>query len=207
MLEMKIKTVILASAMAALTVSLGLAPQAEAGIVVTIDQVGSNVVATGNGTINLTDLTLAAGGEHDNAVLFANRPAIIIGAGVLPTGSIYDTLTGPSNFGAGGFFLASSSTGDHFGLFTTTDFVVPTGYVSGSLLSATATWDDTTLAALGITDGTYVWTWGTGVNADSFTVEVAAVPEPSTCAMMILGFTGIGAMAYRRKSKPVLMAA
>jgi hypothetical protein len=36
---------------------------------------------------------------------------------------------------------------------------------------------------------------------------VAAVPEPSTWAMMILGFVGVGFMAYRRKSKPTLMAA
>jgi PEP-CTERM motif len=36
---------------------------------------------------------------------------------------------------------------------------------------------------------------------------VTAVPEPSTWAMMILGFAGIGFMAYRRKSKPALMAA
>jgi fibro-slime domain-containing protein len=35
----------------------------------------------------------------------------------------------------------------------------------------------------------------------------ATVPEPSTWAMMILGFAGIGFMAYRRKSKPALMAA
>jgi hypothetical protein len=35
----------------------------------------------------------------------------------------------------------------------------------------------------------------------------SAVPEPSTWAMMILGFAGIGFMAYRRKSKPALMAA
>jgi hypothetical protein len=34
-----------------------------------------------------------------------------------------------------------------------------------------------------------------------------AVPEPSTWAMMILGFAGVGFMAYRRKSKPELMAA
>jgi PEP-CTERM motif len=34
-----------------------------------------------------------------------------------------------------------------------------------------------------------------------------AVPEPSTWAMMILGFCGLGFMAYRRKAKPVLMAA
>jgi hypothetical protein len=30
---------------------------------------------------------------------------------------------------------------------------------------------------------------------------LAAVPEPSTWAMMILGFAGVGFMAYRRKSK------
>lgn len=37
--------------------------------------------------------------------------------------------------------------------------------------------------------------------------QVAAVPEPSTWAMMIFGFAGVGFMAYRRKSKSVLMAA
>jgi len=42
-------------------------------------------------------------------------------------------------------------------------------------------------------------TEGTGITA--------AVPEPSTWAMMILGFTGVGFMAYRRKSKPLLIAA
>jgi hypothetical protein len=39
------------------------------------------------------------------------------------------------------------------------------------------------------------------------TFEVAAVPETSTWAMMLLGFAGVGYMAYRRKSKPALMAA
>ena len=35
----------------------------------------------------------------------------------------------------------------------------------------------------------------------------SAVPEPSTWAMLILGFAGIGFMAYRRKAKPALMTA
>ena len=35
-----------------------------------------------------------------------------------------------------------------------------------------------------------------------FNVTVAAVPEPSTWAMLLLGFFGIGVLAYRRKSKP-----
>jgi hypothetical protein len=41
----------------------------------------------------------------------------------------------------------------------------------------------------------------------SGTGTVSAVPEPSTWAMMLLGFAGVGFMAYRRKSKPALMAA
>jgi hypothetical protein len=35
--------------------------------------------------------------------------------------------------------------------------------------------------------------------------QIAGVPEPATWAMMILGFAGVGFMAYRRKSKPALM--
>jgi PEP-CTERM motif len=39
---------------------------------------------------------------------------------------------------------------------------------------------------------------------DSFT---AAVPEPATWAMMMLGFLGVGFMAYRRNNKPVMRLA
>ena len=41
----------------------------------------------------------------------------------------------------------------------------------------------------------------------NFPLSTSAVPEPSTWAMMILGFSGIGFMAYRRKSKPALLVA
>ena len=34
-----------------------------------------------------------------------------------------------------------------------------------------------------------------------FTLQTSSVPEPSTWAMMILGFFGVGFMAYRRKSQ------
>jgi hypothetical protein len=36
--------------------------------------------------------------------------------------------------------------------------------------------------------------------------QVNAVPEPSTWAMMLLGFAGVGFIAYRRKSKPAALA-
>jgi hypothetical protein len=42
---------------------------------------------------------------------------------------------------------------------------------------------------------------------DAVNVSIAAVPEPSTWAMMIIGFCGLGFMAYRRKNKMALSAA
>jgi PEP-CTERM motif len=44
-------------------------------------------------------------------------------------------------------------------------------------------------------------------NLEIGVVGVAAVPEPSTWAMMIVGFAGIGFMAYRRKSTLALRVA
>jgi PEP-CTERM motif len=49
--------------------------------------------------------------------------------------------------------------------------------------------------------------WTTPVSEDWYgfavgTAGVSAVPEPSTWGMMILGFMGVGFMAYRRKAKP-----
>jgi hypothetical protein len=65
---------------------------------------------------------------------------------------------------------------------------------------------DTPFSSVSISDPTY------GLAIDNFEVATGltvagAVPEPSTWAMMILGFAGLGLMAYRRKSKPALMAA
>jgi len=95
----------------------------------------------------------------------------------------------------------------------------------GVVLSDFATGDATTQVApagtvalqLGINDDIFTFYNGlltTVDNTGSFQVSVTgstfvagAVPEPSTWAMMVLGFAGIGFMAYRRKSKPVRTAA
>jgi hypothetical protein len=46
-----------------------------------------------------------------------------------------------------------------------------------------------------------------GVNLSLTSSVTTAVPEPSTWAMMILGFCGLGFMAYRRKSAPTFRLA
>jgi hypothetical protein len=43
-------------------------------------------------------------------------------------------------------------------------------------------------------------------NTGSLTLEVSAVPEPSTWAMLILGFVAIGFMARRRRSTALVAA-
>jgi hypothetical protein len=48
---------------------------------------------------------------------------------------------------------------------------------------------------------------GAFFSASVIDVSITAVPEPATWALMALGFAGLGFMAYRRKSKPALMAA
>ena len=45
------------------------------------------------------------------------------------------------------------------------------------------------------------------ITVDSATpTQTASVPEPSTWAMLLLGFAGVGFMAYRRKLKPASLA-
>ena len=56
--------------------------------------------------------------------------------------------------------------------------------------------------------GCQAYNTGDGGHGGTIAVEaVTAVPEPSTWAMLLLGFAGIGFMAYRRKSQPGLMVA
>jgi hypothetical protein len=84
---------------------------------------------------------------------------------------------------------------------------LPQGYVSGSPLSDTSTYDAETLASLGATPGTYVWTWGSAAADDTFTLQIGpavpVVPEPSSFALLggglgLLGLISVG--TFRRRS-------
>lgn len=61
-----------------------------------------------------------------------------------------------------------------------------------------AFWTDGSLFS-GTVGGTYYY-------ADFGMATVSAVPEPSTWAMMVLGFAGVGFMAYHRRNGAVLAA-
>jgi hypothetical protein len=93
-------------------------------------------------------------------------------------------ISGPAFFGGSVVATyAGSGTGDLVGIlrFGSRDegllgpfvasLVIPRGYVSGTALSNSATYNNATLATLGVTPGTYEWTWGTGAN-QKFTLRI-----------------------------------
>jgi hypothetical protein len=105
-------------------------------------------------------------------------------------------VTGPANFGSGAFRVANSGSGSIVGidLSATPAVVVPSAYVSGSAISGTATWTGQTFLSLGVTPGTYTWTWGAGANADSLVLQIGPLAPRSTQAIPTLSEWGVVAL-------------
>jgi hypothetical protein len=76
--------------------------------------------------------------------------------------------------------------------------ILPLGYISGSALSDSSTYDNATFSSLGVTPGTYEWSWGAGPN-QNFTIQIGrAVPDAGS-TLPLLGFASLGLAALRRK--------
>lgn len=179
----------------------------KASVVLNIVESGANVVATASGSVDLAGLTNAGGTAFNAAVRPSTAWLLLNAYPTVTQGISYSGVSGPTSLGSGNAFVsATTGSGDAFGLFGSS-LLLSNTYVSGTQLQVSDTWSNTTLAALGLSAGVYVYTWGTGAHSDSLTINVGSVPEPSTWAMMILGFCGLGFMAYRRKSKPNLIVA
>jgi hypothetical protein len=146
----------------------------------TLTEVGGNVVFSGTGTVNTAGLgasVLYNSGDDINSDL----ATIIVTAG--NNGLNFAGISGPVTMGVAGTSPApSSSSGDLVGVNGfNLRLYLPTGYVSGTQLDSTATYNGTTLAGIGFTLGTYTYTWGAGGNADSLTVQIgpAVTPTPT----------------------------
>jgi hypothetical protein len=195
---------------AAMLIGFGLcAPPAQAAYTITIEQAGSDVVATGAGSINFDALTFYID-NIDPSLISASDGVIIVGPTTPTNDTYYSGITGQAiTFGTGGEFFADSGSGGIVGLgtFGITNggvVTVPQDYVSGTALgTSTATWTNATISGLGLAPGAYVWSWGAGATADTFTLDIAesipAVPEPAPWAMMCLGFAGLALARTRRR--------
>jgi hypothetical protein len=173
-----------------------------AAYVVNLTESGGNVVAIGSGTINTTDLTFVQFGNA-GAELDSSDSVVLVGPKVPVTTSIYSGLTNPGSFGASiGYFVADSGSGDLVGVTGNPDWIwLPETYNSGSSLNANDVFNGQTFASLGLTPGSYVWTWGSGANADSFTLNIGAQAVPEPASLLLLGMGSLAIFSYARQRR------
>jgi hypothetical protein len=171
------------------------APSAQAKFVAIFEEVGSVVFEMGSGQLDLTDLERE--GLSNSGPLVIPSMGSFNGGVSGATEDVLGTITGPSNFGSGGLTHADGGDNDPVGV-SGGQLLVPLNYLSGAMLSNDSVYSNATFSSLGMTPGVYVWSWGSGAHADTLTIEIG-VPEPSTWAMILLGFAGLGYAALRRK--------
>jgi hypothetical protein len=112
----------------------------------------------------------------------ANQAIWIAGADLTPpgpTGQQYGgaSLTYPTTFASGAQTGGPSSfTGSMFGVLpggaSGRVITVPDGYVSGSIISGSTTYANQTIAGMGLSGGTYTWSWGSAENASSLVMTI-----------------------------------
>ncbi len=190
---------------------IGIISTAQAAVVIDAAETGGNVVLTGSGSANLTAWTFSSVINDFSRIEPSNDATAVVGPTPAVPSDRYgnpQNFAGPSGFGPGGVTNASSGTGDIFGILGRFNFNLPPGYVSGSPLSGSATYNSATFASLGMTPGSYTWTWGSGEDADSLTLNVGpdpgditptdSIPVPTMSIYgLILIMLGLLFVAYR----------
>ena len=210
---MKYKTTILALAAAAF-----LPGTATAALIVNIEEVGSDVVASYSGSIDLTGIGFNILGSANTNRIWATGGQANFQNGVAKKASLTDFgqnpwTVAPSAFGTGGAINADSLSiagGNAFG-FQSSGFFIESSYVSGTPLSGSMTFNGQTLASMGINVGTGIMN-ATFSSGDTLTVNAiagaAAVPEPGQVAASLLLLAGLGGYValQRRKKQPAQAA-
>ena len=167
-----------------------------AGYVINVSQVGNNVVATGSGRLNTAILNFVSNSSPVQAVTDPASAQLEVGSPVSRISS-FGPVTGPASFGFGTTQRDSTDSGDFAGIIGANgEIEVSHSYVSGTTISGSATWDNTTISGLGMTPGTYKWTWASEAAVDFFIVNIsaAAVPEPSS---LILAGMALGIFCFQ----------
>jgi len=185
-----------ATTAAALSLSSILSQPAQATYIATFNEVGPNVVAIGSGSFNLAGLIFAsptiagpAFNPSSGFVILASAPS----SGT--TADSYSGISGPTSFGIGGNDSPDTGSGPPVGIFFSS-LIVPSNYISGAPIGLnTNTWNNASFASLGVAPGTYTWSWGSGSNADSFTLQIGpgatnGVPESSSTLPLLAAAIG-----------------
>jgi hypothetical protein len=180
-----------------------------AAVVINIQEVGGNVVAsTTGGSLNVNGLNTSNSNPGGGVI---GNNLFVMGSGGLDlyNGSI--TISAPFAPGLSNV-LASSNIGPSFGFVIPNGasglLGIPSGAVSTSsgvyaIEAASSTFNSRTFSSLNLTPGTYTVSWGSNGSSDSIILNVVsteAVPEPASAT--IAGLL-LAATAVRRRSKRV----
>ena len=153
-----------------------------------------------SGTIDLDGLTLVDSnrGPFMGGGIGPTSATFLMGANGGYGKSYSGFTTTPSNFGTGGGAPPTSTSGDIFGIVTDGTppylLIVPTGYTSGTNISSTQTFTGQTFTSLGLTVGTYTYTWSGG----SIDVVVGGTPgaTPTPTPTSTGGGAGVGSWYF-----------
>lgn len=201
--------------------SLSVVSSAHAGIIISIEESGSDVLFTTSGSLNTTGLTGHSDTTNIRSVSYNNGPSSFR-TWIAFGGGSQDFFSGDGN-GLSGYTSDVSWTGGsagglgvdllsglaNFGFRTGAyhDIWIPHNYVSGTTVTQVLRRSNASLASLGLNAGDYAevsWTGAGEGSGDSIRMQVvgaSAVPEPSSLAligMSVMTMTGYG---WRRKRR------
>jgi len=197
--QMKLPHRYLASAIIAASACLTLLPlSSNAAITINISEVGPDVVAIATGSVNTSALSFQVS-VPANASMVPSSAVFLVGPASTTSVSWYSGASGPTTLGNGSSVInASFGSGDSIGVLGFATIILPTTLKSD--YAGSSTWAGTTLAQLGLNEGTYTWNWGAGANADSLTINVTSIPEPSTLALAGLACGGFSMWRRRKRA-------
>jgi hypothetical protein len=177
-----------------------------AAVTMIFTETGSGVTLTSTGSFNPNHFIFITDGLYHSGVMPSIGFAKSGGPGGAENGvwklntAVYGSTgwVGSSPFGSSSNFVFSDS-GSGFGVGIRLDAQL---FFLGGMppwnppfpFTSTANWTGATFSSLGLVVGTLTNSWGSGADADSWTV--AAVPEPSGALMC---FVGVGASIWRRR--------
>ena len=195
-------------------VAFGWVGVAHADYIVTLTQVGPDIVAIGSGSIDIASLqirdefldTPMLFGGPIGAIFTGQANAAAYGYYINPTSSF------PINFGPGqytGFGYApgtytlttSFTTGNLIGISEVSDtsafLTVDASYVSGTPLYSESIFSNVSFAPLSLAVGTYVFSF----DNQTYAVDIVGtpIPEPGSLALLALPMGAAGLIVARRR--------
>jgi uncharacterized repeat protein (TIGR01451 family) len=169
-----------------------------AAVTISIQQSGSDVVATASGSLTMPSCLATSSGTSLGIVYWAASDdySYIAGQGIGTQCTTSFATAQPLNAVAADH-LASANTGGPIGVNRLPSggniLTVPNGYTSGTSVSSTSTWTGRTLASLNLVPGTYTFDFGT----DTITYVVGTLADLSiTNTNSVTSATPGGSVTY-----------